>query len=127
MQKGIVSLETVIEKSSWSEMTTCDLRVEGACQEHAKARQNEQSSTDLGGGGARGDSRSMESTLDGVTCDSELEEFRGSMVWGGKAGRWQIQVRVECWGTRISLSGLRGSCDGGWKGGKKRDRDGWKS
>lgn len=44
--------------------------------------------TNLAGGGAPGDSRSIESTLEGVTCDSELEETRASMVFN--AGRVEV-------------------------------------
>jgi hypothetical protein len=61
----------------------------------------------------------MESTLDGVTCDSELEEFRGSMVWGGKAGRWQIQVRVECWEQGFPYRGCEGAVMGDGRVGKR--------
>jgi hypothetical protein len=44
-------------------------------------KQNKEYTDLAGGGGASGDSRSMESTLGGVTCDSELEEASGSMAW----------------------------------------------
>jgi hypothetical protein len=44
-------------------------------------------STDLaGGGGATGDSRSIESIVDVVASDWELEESRGSMMGLNRSG-----------------------------------------